>query len=78
MVKGVTASFVLGTNEKGQTIISARSLGEVNVQTLMEKFGGGGHFTSAAAQVNEKYADVREQLEALIDEYLNKDSDEDK
>lgn len=78
MVKGVIASFVFGRNQKGQTIVSARSLGDINVQSLMEKFGGGGHFTSAAAQVNEKYADVREQLEALIDEYLNKDSDEDK
>ena len=38
MVKGVKASFVLGTNEKNQTIISARSLGEINVQYLMEKF----------------------------------------
>lgn len=78
MVKGVKASFVFGRNEKGQTIISARSLGGINVQSLMEKFGGGGHFTSAAAQVNEKYADVREQVEALLDEYLNKDSEEDK
>ena len=78
MVKGVKASFVFGRNIKGQTIISARSLGDINVQFLMEKFGGGGHFTSAAAQVNDKYADVREQLETLIDEYLNKDSEEDK
>ena len=76
MVKGVKASFVLGRNEKGQTIISARSLGEINVQFLMEKFGGGGHFTSAAAQVNEKYADVRAELETLLDEYLHKDSEE--
>lgn len=78
MVKGVTASFVLGTNEKGQTIISARSLGEVNVQTLMEKFGGGGHFTSAAAQVNESYEEVKQELEKVIDEVLHKASEEDK
>lgn len=78
MVKGVKASFVFGRNEKGQTIISARSLGGINVQSLMEKLGGGGHFTSAAAQVNEKYADVRHQVEAMIDEYLNKDSEDDK
>ena len=32
--------------------ISARSLGEVNVQTVMEKFNGGGHLTTAAAQVD--------------------------
>lgn len=78
MVKGVKASLVLGKNIKGQTIISARSLGEVNVQVLMEKFGGGGHFTSAAAQVNEDYEEVRAELEKVIEEYLHKDSEEDK
>ena len=76
MVKGVQASFVLGRNERGQTIISARSLGDINVQFLMEKFGGGGHFTSAAAQVNAKMTEVREQLETLIDEYLHKSVEE--
>ena len=78
MVKGVKASFVLGTNEKGQTIISARSLGEINVQILMEKFSGGGHFTSAAAQVDGEYEEVMAELERVIDEYLHKDSEEDK
>lgn len=66
MVKGVKASFVLGTNERGQTIISARSLGEVNVQQLMEKFGGGGHFTSAAAQSTEPLENIDEQLRKLV------------
>lgn len=76
MVKGVHASFVLGRNEKGQTIVSARSLGDINVQFIMEKFGGGGHFTSAAAQIDAKYQEVREQLEKTIEEYLCKDKDE--
>lgn len=62
MVKGVKASFVIGMNEKEQTIISARSLGAVNVQTIMEKFGGGGHLTSAAAQVAEPIECVEEKL----------------
>ena len=80
MVKGVDASFAIGRNEKGQTIISARSLGEINVQLLMEKFGGGGHFTSAAAQIDDGYDVVRTRLEQVIDEYLGKDKlpDEDK
>ncbi len=51
-VKGVKASFVAGRNDAGKTVISARSLGEVNVQVIMEKFGGGGHLTTAAAQVD--------------------------
>jgi len=76
MVKGVRASFVLGTNEKEQTIISARSLGDVNVQSMMERFGGGGHFTSAAAQVNEPLDYVEDQLRKTVKEYLEKESQE--
>lgn len=45
------ASFVVGRNIDEKTVISARSLGDVNVQLIMEKFGGGGHLTTAAAQV---------------------------
>ena len=51
-LKGAKASFVAGVNGEGRTVISARSLGEVNVQVLMEKFNGGGHLTTAAAQVD--------------------------
>ena len=76
MVKGVKASFVLGKNEKNQTIISARSLGDLNVQTIMEKFGGGGHFTSAAAQVDGSYEEVIEQLKKVIQDILDKESEE--
>ncbi|MDD6154216.1 MAG: DHH family phosphoesterase [Eubacteriales bacterium] len=49
-VKGVKASFVAGINADGQTVVSGRSLGEVNVQLIMEKLGGGGHLTTAGAQ----------------------------
>lgn len=76
MVKGVKASFVLGTNEKEQTIISARSLGAINVQSIMEKFGGGGHFTSAAAQVSEPLEYVEEQLHKIVKASIDKDSQE--
>lgn len=51
-IKGVIASFVAGVAEGGKTVISARSLGEINVQALMEKLGGGGHLTTAGAQVD--------------------------
>jgi len=50
-IRGVKASFTVGRNMENKTVISARSLGEVNVQVIMEKFGGGGHLTTAAAQV---------------------------
>ena len=49
-IKGVRASFVIGAT-KTETVISARSLGEINVQKLMERLGGGGHLTMAAAQL---------------------------
>ena len=51
-VKGVKASFVAGMDHEGATLVSARSLGEVNVQILMETIGGGGHLTTAGAQVD--------------------------
>ena len=51
-IKGIKASFVAGRNDKGVTCVSARSLGEVNVQLIMEKLGGGGHLTTAGAQVD--------------------------
>ena len=47
-ILGVKASFVLyrSGNDVG---VSARSLGDVNVQVILEEFGGGGHFTMAPA-----------------------------
>ena len=49
-IDGVKASFVF-TNVAGVIYISARSLEEINVQLVMEKFGGGGHSTVAGAQL---------------------------
>ena len=50
--KGIKASFACGRNMDRRTVISARSLGDVNVQVIMEKMGGGGHLNNAAAQVD--------------------------
>jgi c-di-AMP phosphodiesterase-like protein len=52
-IKGIRASFVIAENMDGSAVISARSLGDVNVQTIMESLGGGGHLTMAAAQLAE-------------------------
>lgn len=49
-IKDILASFVL-FEENGVINISARSLGDVNVQVIMEKMGGGGHLNMAAAQL---------------------------
>lgn len=67
-VKGVKASFVAGINNEGKTVISARSLGEVNVQVMMEKFGGGGHLTTAASQVDISPEEVMEKILEYMEE----------
>ena len=46
--KGITTCFVIGKTSEDEVRISARSDGTVNVQILMEKMGGGGHYSSAA------------------------------
>ena len=50
-VVGVRASFVLFP-AGNQIRISARSLGEINVQLILERLGGGGHLTAAGCQIN--------------------------
>jgi len=67
-IKGIRASFVIGETSK-EVVISARSLGDINVQLLMEKFGGGGHLTMAAAQIRDATIDeVIERLKEYISE----------
>ena len=67
-IKGVRASFVVGATKK-EVVVSARSLGDVNVQVIMEKFGGGGHLTMAAAQIKDTTIDeVITKLKKIIRE----------
>jgi c-di-AMP phosphodiesterase-like protein len=70
-MEGVTASFVI-SKKTDQTIgISARSLGETNVQVVMEHLGGGGHLTNAATQLHDQSLDEAEiLLKNAIDDYL--------
>ncbi len=64
----VKASFVL-TEYQGRIYISARSIDEVNVQMIMERFGGGGHMNIAGAQLSDISLDgAREKLEEIIDD----------
>ncbi len=69
-IQGVTASFVLF--QTGNTVsISARSLGDVNVQLLMEALGGGGHLTMAGAQLQDAtLRDARQKLISVLNEQL--------
>jgi c-di-AMP phosphodiesterase-like protein len=68
---GVEASFTLTNTQAGYVGISARSKSSVNVQRIMEHFGGGGHFNQAAAQVYEKtidqvIAELNEVLQGMV------------
>ncbi len=71
-ISGVQASFVCYATASGGVVISARSIGEVNVQLILEKMGGGGNKSAAGVQI--EAADLRETVNTLcasIDEYLN-------
>lgn len=65
-IQDIKASFVVGSNEAGITVVSARSLGEINVQTIMEKLGGGGHLATAGAQLELSVEETVEELKELI------------
>jgi len=65
---GVSASFVISEREDGRIGISARSLGDINVQVIMEKMNGGGHLTNAATQMEDM---TLESAEAFLIEILN-------
>ncbi|MDD5921985.1 MAG: DHHA1 domain-containing protein, partial [Eubacteriales bacterium] len=65
-VRGIKASFVAGRDETGQTVVSGRSLGDVNVQVIMEKLGGGGHLTTAGAQCEDSPSEVIEMIRSIL------------
>ena len=70
-LRGVRASFVL-TRSGEDVAISARSLGEINVQVILEALGGGGNSTTAGGQVSGMTApEAKEKLLAAIESYLN-------
>lgn len=70
-ISGVNASFVIYISN-GTTSISARSLGEINAQIIMEALGGGGHQTMAAAQLEDTGIEkARQLLLEAIDNYFN-------
>ena len=69
-ISDVTASFVLG-NTGDKICISGRSIGDINVQVILEKLGGGGHITLAGAQVEGMTIDeVKQELIIRINEYF--------
>lgn len=70
-VSGIKASFTIGKVAKNSIAISARSTKDINVQIIMENMGGGGHFSMAAAQFEDKtMEEVKQLLEETIRLYL--------
>ena len=68
-ISGILGSFVI-CRYGSEFNISARSLGSMNVQVIMEKLGGGGHRTMAACQLPvDSFEDAVRQLKDAIDEY---------
>ncbi len=69
-VEGIKASFVL-CDDKDTIFVSARSLGEINVQVILEKIGGGGHQTISGAQFKETTIDeVKEIVKNAVKQYM--------
>ena len=71
-IQGVEASFVLFPDQNGFSI-SARSLGGMNVQLIMEELGGGGHQTMAATQIaGVTLQEAKERLLQVLEAYEEK------
>lgn len=69
----VQASFVI-YNSRDDVCISARSLGNINVQLILERLGGGGHLATAGAQIkNSTVEQVHEQLIQAIHDVINEE-----
>ncbi|MBW7573232.1 DHH family phosphoesterase [Caproiciproducens faecalis] len=72
-IQGVNASFVLFPTGSNVVNVSARSLGEINVQLIMEALGGGGHLTMAGAQLSGvTVQQARERLIAVLQDTMAK------
>ena len=71
-LKGIECSFAIGYLEEGKVGISARSLGNINVQLIMEELGGGGHLANAATQIEGINLDeALDRLNDAIDKILS-------
>lgn len=74
-VTGIRASFV-SCQIQDTIYISARSFGEVNVQRIMEKLGGGGHFSVAGAQLMDMtIEEAEERMKEAITQYLEEENE---
>ncbi len=75
-IDGIKASFTLCTAGDGNTHVSARSGGEINVQLILEPLGGGGRFDSAALRTQEGIKETIVAIKKAIDDYFDRLSQE--
>lgn len=69
-IKGISASFVLALSDE-KIHISGRSLGDISVQLILEKLGGGGHLTTAGARLeNVNLENAKKLLKNAIRQYI--------
>ena len=72
-INGIEASFALLHAENTVTI-SARSRDKINVQLIMQRLGGGGHYDMAGAKLTHTSLEAAsQQLKSVIDDYLDND-----
>ncbi len=70
-ISNITASFVIGQLDN-KVCISGRSIGDINVQIILEKLGGGGHITLAGAQIEGMSIEqAKQELISKINEYFS-------
>ena len=74
-INGMKASFVAVKISNNETHVSARSLGEISVQLIMEKLGGGGHFNQAATRIDLSVDLAVEELKRKIKEYKDEEKE---
>lgn len=75
-IRGISTSFVIGRKSEDMIFISGRSLGDTNVQVILEKIGGGGHMTVAGAQFKDKSMDeVKDLLLQAVQEYFEEEGE---
>ena len=78
-IRGMKASFVIGENDDGSLRVSARSLGSINVQLIMEKLGGGGNLMTAGARLDDmNINDALTLLEDVITEAVNEQKEKER
>lgn len=69
---GIKASFVM-TEYQNRIFISSRSIDEINVQSIMERLGGGGHANIAGAQLSDcSIEEAKRKIRAILDEMIEK------